>query len=146
MGKDVWQLVRIETPQEPPARTLEHALTQNCRAELPGIYFDFATADLDAQSGRTLAAVAQVLGGHPDWSVAIEGHTDNIGSDPSNAKLSHARADAVRTSLTQRYSIPAGRLKAVGFGETRPRESNDTLEGRARNRRVELVRPCATGS
>jgi outer membrane protein OmpA-like peptidoglycan-associated protein len=146
MGQDVWQIVRIETPKDKPVRTLEQQLSKNCRVELPGIYFDFGTANLDAQSDSTLATLAQVLGAHPDWSVAIEGHTDNIGSDASNAALSQARADAVRTSLTQRYAIAAGRLKAQGFGETRPREANETLEGRARNRRVELARPCLSGS
>jgi outer membrane protein OmpA-like peptidoglycan-associated protein len=146
MGMDVWQIVRIETPQDPPVRALEQQLSRNCRVEIPGIYFAFGTATIDGQSGRALAAVAQLLNARPDWSVLIEGHTDDIGSDAANMKLSQARADAVRTSLARNHAIAAGRLKAVGFGETRPRESNDTLEGRARNRRVELVRPCAAAT
>lgn len=141
-GGSVWQLVRIETPQEQPARKLEQQLAKNCRVEIPGVYFAFATADLDSASDRALAAVAQLLRGHPDWTVSIEGHTDSIGSDAANLKLSEARADAVRRNLIDRQGVATGRLKAVGHGETRPRETNETLEGRARNRRVELVRPC----
>lgn len=141
-GGHTWQIVRIETPQDQPARTFEQQLTRNCRVEIPGVYFAFATADLDAMSDRALAAVAQTLRAHPDWTVSIEGHTDNIGSDASNLELSQARAAAVRSNLVDHQAITAGRLKAVGHGENRPRESNETLEGRARNRRVELVRPC----
>jgi OmpA family protein len=144
-GGHEWQIVRIETPREQPSRSIEQQLTRNCRVEIPGVYFAFATADLDSMSDRALAAVAQTLRDHPDWTVSIEGHTDDIGSDVSNLKLSQARADAVRGNLVERQSIAAVRLKALGHGETQPRESNATLEGRARNRRVELVRPCGAG-
>jgi outer membrane protein OmpA-like peptidoglycan-associated protein len=146
MGKDVWQIVRIESPQDTPARALEQQLARNCRVEIPGVYFAFGTAAIDAQSRRALDAVAQLLNAHADWSVVIEGHTDDIGSEAANLKLSEARAGAVRASLAGDHAVAASRLRAVGFGESRPRESNATLEGRARNRRVELVRPCAAGT
>jgi outer membrane protein OmpA-like peptidoglycan-associated protein len=81
---------------------------------------------------------------HPDWSLAIEGHTDSIGGAASNKALSERRAGAVRAALISAFGIDASRLRASGFGATRPKESNATLDGRARNRRVEVVRPCGT--
>lgn len=143
-GDSSWQMVRIDTPRADPVRSLEQQLSRHCRVELPGIYFAFGTADLDAQSQRTLVAVARLLGAHPEWTVAVEGHTDSVGSDAANLQLSRARAEAVRTSLASRHAVPASRIAAVGHGETRPREPNETFEGRARNRRVELVRPCSS--
>jgi OOP family OmpA-OmpF porin len=72
--------------------------------------------------------------------LSVEGHTDNIGTDAANLDLSRRRADAVRQALTSRYRVDAAKLTAAGFGAARPKEPNDTAEGRARNRRVELVR------
>jgi flagellar motor protein MotB len=143
-GKDVWQMVRVDLPQT--FTVLEKSLQTDCRAELPGVYFAFGTADLDDASQRTLTGVGEVLSRHADWTLAIEGHTDNIGTPPANQKLSLARAEAVRTNLISRHSVVATRLSASGFGETKPRESNDTIVGRARNRRVEIVRPCKSST
>ena len=70
----------------------------------------------------------------------MEGHTDSLGGDAPNLDLSRRRAAAVKQALASGYGIDAGRLQTAGFGASRPKESNDTLEGRARNRRVELVR------
>ena len=70
-------------------------------------------------------------------SVVAEGHTDGIGTVPYNLKLSHRRADAVRDYLLK-HGIPAPRLETEGYGKSRPVETNDTPEGRAKNRRVEL--------
>lgn len=147
-GKDVLQVVRVEMPGDDtiPAvvAIVERSLDEQCRAELPGIYFAFGTADLDPASSRTLADIAAMLARHPQWTLAIEGHTDSVGTPAANQRLSQARAQTVLTSLRAEHGIDPNRLGANGFGATRPRESNDTLEGRARNRRVELVRPCAT--
>jgi outer membrane protein OmpA-like peptidoglycan-associated protein len=77
---------------------------------------------------------------HPDWRLGIEGHTDNIASDRFNLDLSRRRAAAVKDALVTRHGIDAARLTTGGAGESRPLDTNDTLEGRARNRRVELVR------
>ena len=82
-----------------------------------------------------------MLARHADWTVTIEGHTDSIGTSAANAALSERRANAVRARLTSQGVAPA-RLRAVGYGQTKPRESNATIAGRARNRRVELLRPC----
>ena len=144
-GTDVFQVIRIDLPAStsaPPLSVVEADLQNDCRAELPGIYFDFAAATLSDQSRDTLASLAQIIGRHPDWRLSIEGHTDDIGGDSDNLKLSQARAQAVATGLTQQYRVDASRLTSKGYGESQPREPNTTLEGRARNRRVEVVRPC----
>jgi OOP family OmpA-OmpF porin len=75
-----------------------------------------------------------------DWKLTVEGHTDNIGGDTYNLDLSKRRALAVKEALVAQYDIAPERLTNDGFGASRPVESNETLEGRARNRRVELVR------
>lgn len=123
---------------------VERTLASACRLELPGTYFAFNSAALDPASDRALASLSAVLSRHPDWAVTIEGHTDSIGSAAANQVLSERRAAAVRERLTARHGIPAARLRSVGYGASTPREPNETIEGRARNRRVELVRPCAT--
>ena len=74
--------------------------------------------------------------------MTLEGHTDNIGTDRYNDDLSSRRAAAVKTALVRVHGADAALLTTTGFGERRPIESNNTLFGRARNRRVELV--CAT--
>jgi outer membrane protein OmpA-like peptidoglycan-associated protein len=121
---------------------LEGALVSGCRVEFPGIYFDFNSADLNPASDRALASFAEILGRHPDWSVTLEGHTDSVGSHASNLALSQRRVEAVRQRLIEEYKVSPARLKTAGIGSVRPRESNATIEGRARNRRVELVRDC----
>lgn len=149
-GGDVLQLLRVELPSDdvgPASVTLvERMLDKECRAELPGIYFAFGTATLDRASESTLTSVAAMLARHPQWTLSIEGHTDNIGTADANQRLSQQRASAVQTSLSTAHGIPATRLQSVGFGAARPRATNDTMAGRARNRRVELVRPCAAQS
>ncbi|HLB08503.1 MAG TPA: OmpA family protein [Gemmatimonadaceae bacterium] len=140
-GTDVLQTVRIDLPTKDLA--VEDELKKLCRAELPGIYFAFNSAALDPASEPALGAVSQLLTKHADWTFAIEGHTDNIGGDAANQVLSTQRAESVRAALVARYHVAPARLRSAGFGATRPREPNTTIEGRARNRRVELVRPCA---
>jgi outer membrane protein OmpA-like peptidoglycan-associated protein len=140
-GPEVYQTIRIDLPEDRiPA--LERALADECRSELPGIYFAFARAELEPPSAPTIADVASLLDRHPDWALSVEGHTDSIGDPRSNQTLSVRRAEAVRTALVERHGVAANRLQAAGFGAMRPREPNTTLEGRARNRRVELVRAC----
>lgn len=77
---------------------------------------------------------------HPEWKLSVEGHTDNIGGNPSNLELSKHRAAAVVSSLAAFYGIDPKRSSSTGFGASRPVDTNNTFEGRARNRRVELVR------
>jgi|KBSMisStaDraftv2_1062788.scaffolds.fasta_scaffold83886_4 outer membrane protein OmpA-like peptidoglycan-associated protein len=135
------EIVRIDFPV-PQQHAVEEALSKECRVEVPGLYFDFNRATINPKSKAALDSIADLLGRHP-WSVTIEGHTDNVGSDTYNDDLSARRAEAVKTALVRDYSIASTRLSSAGFGEKRPRESNDTIAGRARNRRVELVRDCS---
>jgi outer membrane protein OmpA-like peptidoglycan-associated protein len=142
-GPQVLQVIRIDRPVGGAIDAgMEGELARNCRVELPGIYFAFASADLESESRPTLASLAAMLSKHSDWTMAIEGHTDSIGGASSNQQLSERRAQAVRAALVSQFHIDGSRLSATGFGATRPRESNATIEGRARNRRVEAVRPC----
>jgi OOP family OmpA-OmpF porin len=77
---------------------------------------------------------------NPDWKLSIEGHTDSVASDRYNVELSGRRAASVKAALGERFAIAGARLTTTGYGESRPQDRNNTLEGRARNRRVELVR------
>jgi hypothetical protein len=120
-------------------------LGKACRLELWGVYFNTGSAQLLEESQPALKAVAQVIKQSNDPLFTIEGHTDNIGTAQYNQDLSERRAAAVRQALDTQFGVPAGRLTAKGYGLTRPVETNATVEGRARNRRVELVRPCAAG-
>jgi outer membrane protein OmpA-like peptidoglycan-associated protein len=113
-----------------------------CRAPVYGIYFEFASADLKRASQPTLRQIATVMQQHPDWVLTIEGHTDSIGGAEKNLDLSNRRAAAVRNELVQHYGAAASHLQIKGYGLTRPVEPNATIEGRARNRRVELARTC----
>jgi outer membrane protein OmpA-like peptidoglycan-associated protein len=133
-------IVRIDFPSKD--RQLEKGLTQECRVEVPGIYFDFNQATLNPLSRAALSEIASVLTRQADWRVTIEGHTDNVGTDAYNQDLSTRRAAAVKQALVSELQVPAARLTTTGFGENRPREGNETIAGRARNRRVELVRDC----
>ncbi len=100
--------------------------------------FAFATADLTPESLPTLDRVAKVLGAHPDTEVLVEGHTDGTGVPAANERLSLERANAVKAALIAR-GVPAEHVTAQGIGQGQPLASNDTEEGRARNRRTELV-------
>ena len=119
---------------------IEQELKQKGQAEVYGIYFDFASDQIKPESEPVLREIADALTHNPTWKLRVEGHTDNIGGDEYNLDLSQRRAEAVKLALVNRYHIAADRLTPKGFGATRPKEPNDTLAGRARNRRVELVR------
>ena len=130
----------ITTPA--PGAAIERQLADSCRAPVYGFYFAFNSADLEPASQPTFQAVAGMLGHHPDWTLAIEGHTDSIGDPAANIKLSDRRANTVRQELISHYGIAAPRLTAAGRGKAGFVAPNNTLEGRARNRRVDLVRRC----
>ena len=118
---------------------LERGLAERGRARVYGIEFGLDSAVLRAESKPVLEEVARVLAAHPDWQVAIEGHTDSTGTAAHNQELSEARAAAVRDDLVARGVAP-GRLTAAGFGASKPVADNATELGRARNRRVEIAR------
>jgi outer membrane protein OmpA-like peptidoglycan-associated protein len=133
------EVVRIDFPTK--QNTIAAALTNECRVELQGIYFDFNEATLKPESVRALTDIATALKSVAGRRLRLEGHTDNIGSDRYNDDLSARRAEAVKTALVRDHGADGARLSTVGRGERQPIETNDTLAGRARNRRVELV--CA---
>jgi outer membrane protein OmpA-like peptidoglycan-associated protein len=122
------------------ADDLAEQLEKTGRAEVYDLYFDFASSTLRPESDKVLKQIAQVMRQHPDWKLSVEGHTDNIGGNASNLALSKHRAAAVVTTLAADYGISPNRFTTAGRGASRPVDTNDTLEGRARNRRVELVR------
>jgi outer membrane protein OmpA-like peptidoglycan-associated protein len=119
---------------------MEQKLAEKKPVEVYGIYFDFNSANIKPESETVLKQIADIMRKNPDWKLSVGGHTDNIGGDAFNLDLSNRRAAAVKEALVSRYAIAAGRLATSGYGASRPIETNATLEGRARNRRVELQR------
>lgn len=107
---------------------------------LPDILFDFDRASLKPQARSTLAKLAGVLQLVPDVDLEIEGHTDSTGTEAYNLDLSRRRAESVERFLAGEGVSPR-RMSSRGFGEERPIADNDTVEGRSRNRRVEIVLP-----
>jgi OmpA-OmpF porin, OOP family len=103
------------------------------------VNFDTNKSTIKPDSAKTLDEAASVLQAAPALSVTVAGHTDNVGTPEANQKLSEERAKAVMSALVER-GIPAKRLDAKGHGQTMPVADNRTEEGRAKNRRVELVK------
>ena len=125
---------------KPAADPLENSLATSGRADVYDIYFSFNSDQIRDESEPRLKEIADVLTKHPDWKLSVAGHTDNIGTNPYNFDLSKRRAAAVKDALVKRYKIDPARLTTAGYGSSQPKDTNDTLEGRARNRRVELVK------
>ncbi len=129
-----------KTAQAPPPNPIEQQLKEKKKVDIYGIYFDFASDRLKPESTPVLEEIAGVLKDNPDWKLTVSGHTDNVGGDPYNLDLSKRRAAAVKQALVTQYHVAPERLSTDGFGASRPVDTNDTLAGRARNRRVELTR------
>jgi outer membrane protein OmpA-like peptidoglycan-associated protein len=102
-----------------------------------GVTFDVDSAMLKPQFRNTLDQIAQNLQTYPDSLIDVYGHTDSTGSDQYNQALSERRAKTVADYLTMR-GVSAARIRSQGYGKTMPVASNDTIDGRARNRRVEI--------
>lgn len=105
-----------------------------------GIYFDTGKSLLKPESTPALQEVAKLLAGDPALKLWVVGHTDAAGNVDANMKLAQARAEAVVTALTTTHGIAPARLKGYGVGPLAPVATNDNEEGRAKNRRVELVK------
>jgi OOP family OmpA-OmpF porin len=106
--------------------------------ELEGVYFDFDKATIKPEGKAVLDEAAALLKKHERVIVEVAGHTDSVGSEAYNQGLSERRANSVKQYLTEQ-GVTATRLSARGYGEAQPVASNDTKEGRAENRRVELI-------
>ena len=143
------QVIKITYPPSPaspkssqpaPPSAIEQQLKEKKKVDIYGIYFDFASDQLKPESTPVLEEIAGVLKDNPDWKLTVSGHTDNVGGDAYNLDLSKRRAAAVKQALVTQYQVAPERLSTDGFGASRPVDTNDTLAGRARNRRVELTR------
>jgi outer membrane protein OmpA-like peptidoglycan-associated protein len=121
-------------------RKLYDALAEKGAVATQGVLFATASAEVRPESGPTLKEIAAMLAEHPELKLTIEGHTDNAGDAAANQALSQARAEAVRQALVDGYKVDGARLVAQGFGASKPAGANTTPEGRAANRRVELVK------
>jgi|SRR5882672_216998 len=118
-------------PPPPPAKGTKIAT-------IGGAQFDYDRADIKPAGREVLATAVKVLRDNRTLHVVVEGHTDSVGSDAYNQKLSERRANAVRDYLV-RQGIDSGRITTRGYGESRPIASNATPEGRAQNRRADII-------
>jgi outer membrane protein OmpA-like peptidoglycan-associated protein len=134
------QVTEIKFPVDKPVTKIEDELLKNKKAVVYGIYFDYNSDQIKQESEPVLREIAAAMKNKPDWKLTVDGHTDSIGGDTYNLDLSKRRAAAVKQALVDRFRIGGDRLVTDGFGMRRPVDRNDTIEGRARNRRVELTR------
>jgi outer membrane protein OmpA-like peptidoglycan-associated protein len=139
------------SPPEPAPTAVEPGTTQDFAAYLGGsgettphafaptpLNFAFGSARPTPESMRTLDDIAAALKAHPAATIRVESHTDAIGTQDANLNLSQARADALKNELVDR-GVDGSRIETAGMGSELPIASNDTAEGRARNRRSEIV-------
>jgi outer membrane protein OmpA-like peptidoglycan-associated protein len=118
---------------------MERSLRTVGKYDAYGLRFDFDSAVLRPESIRLVQDIAQMLRANSDWRILIVGHTDSTGGPEYNIVLSDKRAEAVRLALVG-YGVSSERLQSEGRGETQSKADNDTLAGRAINRRVEFRR------
>jgi outer membrane protein OmpA-like peptidoglycan-associated protein len=118
---------------------INKAITSNGHIAIYDIHFDTGKSEIKSESKKALQNIAKYLNAHSDKKYIIVGHTDNVGDFEANLKLSKERADAVKNELVSKYSVKAEQLIAYGDGQTAPVTTNATKEGRAKNRRVEIV-------
>ena len=121
------------------AAAMASGIEETGRVAIYGIHFDTASSVIKPESGPAIDEIAKLLTNNPTLKVYIVGHTDMVGDAASNVKLSQARAQSVISELVAKHGIAAARLLAFGNGPYAPAGTNKTDEGRARNRRVELV-------
>ena len=140
---NVYRIFSIEVDvmkQEISALDIKGTMASQGKIALYGILFDTGKADIRPESDKALGNLATYLKENPQVNVYIVGHTDNVGDDVMNQKLSLSRSESVINSLTTKYSIVATRLTGRGVGPYCPVASNDTEEGKTFNRRVEIVK------
>ena len=117
--------------------TYEEMKEQQTSVRINNIFFDFNKSELKPESFLELDRLFKFLNDNPEIKVEISGHTDNVGSDEYNLKLSEARANSVKDYLVSK-GINSNRINAMGYGKSKPVATNDTDEGRQLNRRVEF--------
>jgi OmpA-OmpF porin, OOP family len=122
------------------AGTLADDIAHTGHAAVYGIYFDSGKSVVKPDSDPTLKEIGKLMAAQPKLSLYVVGHTDALGALESNLTLSKARAQAVAAALTSKHGVAAARLHADGVGPLCPVATNDTDEGKAQNRRVELVK------
>ncbi len=148
-GRDVWLYTRgdgvkqnidvVDYGAETKASSLRQQLAKEGHVALYGIYFDTDSAVPRPESEATLQNVLQMLKTDASLKLEVQGHTDNTGAVDHNATLSDARAASVKTWLV-RHGVPPASLTSKGYGATKPVADNNSAEGKAKNRRVELVK------
>jgi len=138
---DVWIVERAAMAQDivANAAAFSNSIKTTGHASVYGIYFDTGKSDIKPASDAAIAEIAKLLKSEAGLNLYVVGHTDNVGTLESNMKLSLSRAEAVVKVLTGKHGIAAGRLRGYGVGPLAPIASNAAEEGRAKNRRVELV-------
>lgn len=130
----------MKQEMEADAATLGAGIKADGRIAVYGIQFDTGKAEIKPASEPSLLEIAKMLKAQPALKLHVVGHTDNVAGLDLNMQLSKNRAQAVVQALTTRHGVAAGRLMAHGVGPVAPVASNDTEPGRAKNRRVELVK------
>ncbi len=131
------ELMRQEVAAD--ASSLASSIKDTGKASVYGIFFDTGKSDIKSESEPALQEIAKMLKADTGLKLYVVGHTDNVGTFDSNIRLSNNRANAVVSSLVGKYAVAAARLQSFGAGPAAPVASNQTEEGRAKNRRVELV-------
>jgi len=122
------------------AKSLAQDIRTTGHASVYGIHFDFNKATVKPESEQTLKEIAKLLKQNPKLNLYVVGHTDSVGKIAYNMKLSQTRAEAVVKALVTNHGVSPNRLSPYGVGPLAPVASNETKEGRALNRRVELVK------
>ncbi len=122
------------------AASFRDGLKATGHVTVEGIFFDTAKAVVKPESTPALQEVAKLLAADPSLKLWVVGHTDSVGQVDANMKLAQARAEAVVAALTTTHGVAPARLKGYGVGPLAPVASNDSEDGRAKNRRVELVK------
>lgn len=145
-GRDIWAKLSYEyganlwySIADTAADDWATKLDKDCRLPLYGVTFDFNKATIKPESETVLTRAASVLKEKSGFAVEVQGHTDNVGGDDYNQKLSQARAESVKLWLSA-HGTDAARLSSKGYGKALPVAENTTDFGRAKNRRVELVK------
>ncbi|MFQ5865339.1 MAG: OmpA family protein [bacterium] len=121
------------------ADEMKKALDEEGHVAVYGIHFDSDQASLKLGAEKVLIEMVKLMKRNPDLKIEIQGHTDNTGSAEHNLDLSKRRADTVKAFLLT-YGVKSSHMVAMGYGEEKPIAPNNTEEGRAQNRRVELVK------